>query len=69
MPLMNPKKGDDQNSFMPKCMGDESLKKEFPNQKQRVAVCLSQFRRKKAKASNSEDVDWQDFSDEEFILY
>ena len=52
MPLMDPRKGEDQNSFMPKCMGDESIKKEFPNQKQRVAVCLSQFRRKKAKASN-----------------
>jgi len=67
MPLPNPRKGQDENAFMSKCMGDESIKKEFPNQKQRVAVCLSQFRRKKSKAS--EDVDWDDFSNEEYILY
>jgi hypothetical protein len=67
MPLPNPRKGQDQNAFMSKCMGDETIKKEFPNQKQRIAVCLSQFKRKKATAS--EDTDWDSIFDEDFILF
>lgn len=66
MPIPTPRKGQDQNAFMSKCMGDETMKKEFPAQKQRIAVCLSQMRRKKANAS---DLDWEDFSDESFILF
>jgi hypothetical protein len=66
MPLPSPKKGEDQNEFMGKCMGDETMKKDFPNQKQRIAVCLSQMKRKKAKA---EVLDWDEMSDESFIIY
>jgi hypothetical protein len=49
MPIPNPKKSEKQGDFVFRCMGDETMNKEFPDQKQRAAVCYSQF--KKAKAS------------------
>ena len=41
MPL--PKKGEKETreQFMSRCMSDETVKKDFPNQAQRVAVCMS----------------------------
>jgi hypothetical protein len=49
MPLITPKKSEKQGDFVSRCMGDETMNKDFPDQKQRAAVCYSQF--KKAKAS------------------
>jgi hypothetical protein len=49
MPLVTPKKSEKQGDFVSRCMGDETMNKEFPDQKQRAGVCYSQF--KKAKAS------------------
>jgi hypothetical protein len=49
MPIPNPKKSEKQGDFVSRCMGDETMNKEFPDQKQRAAVCYSQF--KKADAS------------------
>lgn len=49
MPLILPKKSEKQDDFVSRCMGDETMNKEFPDQKQRAAVCYSQF--KKANAS------------------
>jgi hypothetical protein len=49
MPLVTPKKSEKQGDFVSRCMGDETMNKEFPDQKQRAAVCYSQF--KKASAS------------------
>jgi len=41
MPL--PQKGEKESrkDFMSRCMGDEKVKKEFPDQSQRAAVCMS----------------------------
>jgi len=36
------------------CMGDDTMKSEFPTQSQRVAVCLSTFRRAKKKHGKAE---------------
>jgi len=49
MPIPLPKKSEKQGDFVSRCMGDETMNKEFPDQKQRAAVCYSQF--KKANAS------------------
>ena len=49
MPIPSPKKSEKQGDFVSRCMGDETMNKEFPDQKQRAAVCYSQF--KKASAS------------------
>ena len=44
MPLPNPKPGEGKN-FIGRCMKSDVMKKEFPNVKQRVAVCFSQLKR------------------------
>lgn len=49
MPLPNPKKNEKQGDFISRCAGNETMNKDFPETKQRVAVCYSQW--KKAKAS------------------
>ena len=41
---------------MSRCMGDDIMKKEYKDNKQRVAVCLTQYRtRKKSKGEASWD--------------
>ena len=50
MPLPKPSKNEKQSEFVSKCMGDSMMNKDFPDQKQRAAVCYSQFKRK-AKAA------------------
>ena len=49
MPLPTPKGKEKQSDFVSRCMGDNTMGKDFKDQKQRVAVCYSQW--KKAKAS------------------
>jgi hypothetical protein len=41
MPIPSKRKDEDKNGFMSRCMGDEVMKKDFPQQAQRVAVCMS----------------------------
>jgi hypothetical protein len=41
MPIPNRKENEDRQHFLSRCMSDEKLGEEFPDQKQRVAVCLS----------------------------
>lgn len=50
MPLPKPKKNEKQNDFISRCMSNDVMKKEFPNNKQRVAVCYSNFSRTKKGA-------------------
>lgn len=54
MPLPSPKKNEKQKAFVSRCMGNSVTKKEFPDQKQRSAVCHSRFRRTKATFTNEE---------------
>lgn len=49
MPLPKPKPGEKQNDFISRCMGNPTMKEEFPKQKQRLAVCFSQWRRYRGK--------------------
>jgi len=41
MPLPSKKDGEDRNKFMSRCMSDPKMSKEYPDNKQRVAVCIS----------------------------
>lgn len=41
MPIPSKRKDEDSNKFMSRCMGDPEMGKEFPDQKQRTAVCMS----------------------------
>lgn len=57
MPLPSPNKGESQDKFISRCMGNESAKKEFPDNKQRTAVCFSKWRDKREEAQR-ESSDW-----------
>ena len=41
MPIPSKKDGEDRNKFMSRCMSDPTMSKEYPENKQRVAVCIS----------------------------
>lgn len=45
MPLPNPRQGESRSDFVSRCMASEVMKREYPNQDQRSAVCYSQWRR------------------------
>ena len=67
MPLPSPKGKQNEQSFVSSCMSDEGMNKEFPNQKQRAAICYSQYKQAK-KAKGSEFIEWSDVSGEEYII-
>lgn len=62
MPLPTPKKGEDEKKFIARCMGSKAVQEEFSDQKQRVAVCYSQWR---GKDSKKEDVEKEDVEKED----
>lgn len=47
MPLLTLKKGEGEKGFIPRCMDSEIMQREFPKQKQRLAVCYSILRKRK----------------------
>ena len=55
MPIPKPEKNENKQKFVSRCMGNETMKKEYPDAKQRVAICLGQTRRK-SKSSLIEEV-------------
>ena len=42
MPTPSTKPNEDKNVFLARCMSNEAMKKDYPDSKQRVAVCLAQ---------------------------
>jgi hypothetical protein len=55
MPIPDKRKNEDKQNFVARCMGDEVMKKDYPDTKQRIAVCLSQSK-PKGKSSLIEEV-------------
>ena len=51
MPLPKPKEGEDKDKFINRCMVDKTMLSEFPDEKQRYAVCLTQFNKKDQKTA------------------
>tara|TARA_B100000287_G_scaffold434493_1_gene499097 strand:- start:1609 stop:3456 length:1848 start_codon:yes stop_codon:yes gene_type:complete len=56
MPIPKREKGEEAQKFMGRCMTSEVMRSEYPNQKQRVAVCVQQSRAGANKFSISEMV-------------
>jgi Family of unknown function (DUF5856) len=52
MPLPTPHKHEKKGEFVSRCMGDDETNKTFSDQKQRVAVCYSQWQHAKASATS-----------------
>jgi hypothetical protein len=50
MALPSPKGKEKQGDFVSRCMGDNTMNKDFKDQKQRAAVCYSQWQKAKASA-------------------
>ncbi len=46
MPLPTPRKGEASKEFISRCMGNETMRKDFPEQAQRFAVCKSQSQKR-----------------------
>ena len=46
MPIPKPKEKEDSQKFVSRCMGNETMKKEYPDQKQRAAICLGQVKQR-----------------------
>jgi hypothetical protein len=42
MPIPKPEKNEDHQKFVTRCMGNETMKKDYPDSKQRIAICLGQ---------------------------
>ena len=70
MPLPSPNKKQGEDSFVSNCMSNETMKREFPNKKQRLAVCYSKHKNSK-KNSKSSEVEWSDseVDDNLYIIY
>jgi len=46
IPIPKPKKGEVDKDFISRCMGDTTMNKEYPDNKQRSAICYGQLRKK-----------------------
>ena len=42
-PIPSPKKGESTKAFTTRCMDDEGMNDEYPDSKQRYAICISQL--------------------------
>ena len=42
MPIPNRRKDEDKDKFVSRCMSNETMKKDYPDSKQRVAICIQQ---------------------------
>ncbi len=49
MPLPKPRKNEKQDDFISRCMSNETMKKEYGDNDQRLAICFSQWRKKEKK--------------------
>ena len=45
MPIPKPHKAEKQSKFMSRCMGNKIMKKDYSDNKQRVAVCFGSWRK------------------------
>lgn len=57
MPLPTPKRDEDRDAFISRCMADSTMRREFPRRDQRVAVCNRQYRRGQRRQREEGDGD------------
>jgi hypothetical protein len=57
MPMITPKKDEKEQEFVSRCMGDDMMNKDYKDQKQRAAVCYSQYKR---RIKNKGQASWDD---------
>lgn len=68
MPVPNRKKGEDSNDFMSRCMSDPTMKKEYEDNQQRVAICIQKSKGNLLERASVEmtyaGLEWDDEWDE-----
>jgi len=64
MPLPSPDKDQGKDDFVNICMDDTKMLNEFPDDKQRAAVCYSQYEKAKASVTVEGDTVFVDFSEQ-----
>lgn len=64
MPLVKPKNKEKKSEFVSRCIGDTQSGKDFPDQKQRIAVCYSQWDKAKKEAAASVEL-----NNDEFLIF
>jgi hypothetical protein len=64
MPIPQKGKKENNDKFLERCMSDNVMKKEFPNNKQRYAVCNT-----KLKKAVAEELEWSEFQNSPVIIY
>jgi hypothetical protein len=65
MPLPKPRPQEKEPDFVSRCAGDPVMNREFPKQKNKLAVCYSlysQYKKKHGAAAS-----WEDYKKEYFI--
>jgi HK97 family phage prohead protease len=74
MPIPKPKKGEKEDDFIERCMGNETMKDEYPDNDQRLAICYDSWRKEKGgekpktKEEAHPDIEYRAFAVEEFRL-
>jgi len=48
MPLPKPRDNEEEDAFISRCMSDDLMNEEYPDNDQRLAICYSQWRRRKS---------------------
>jgi uncharacterized protein len=54
MPIPKPGKNESKKKFMDRCLSDETMNKEYPDNDQRYAICESQWEDKKSESKEKE---------------
>jgi ATP-dependent protease ClpP protease subunit len=69
VPIPKPNPNEKEQDFVSRCMGNDTMNEEYPEQEQRAAVCYDVYRRSKKKDEAVSTVNRINDSEAEFILY
>lgn len=64
MPLIKPKDGENKKDFLERCMSNKTMNEDYPDNKQRYAVCNSQWERKSASSISDDSIEVRTFTAE-----
>lgn len=67
MPIPKPNAGEKQDAFISRCMGSDDLKRDFPDEKQRSAVCFKSFRESYESGSHNLTEDFTEIVEQESV--
>lgn len=54
MPIPKPRPNESEDDFIGRCMGDETMKDDYPAQGQRLAVCFNSYKQNKCQSSTTQ---------------